>query len=239
MKRPKKKPARKRPKPKPVRNGQKMARTHGSSKYQHHNTPPAIGDLLHRFGFLALDPCSNRWSLLCAALNLCGKRKSDNGLEADWATLAVQSDGRSDEDGTRRGFVFVNPPYGRALLAWAAKVVREARRGVEVISLTAARHDTAWWRLLFGSASAVAYVRGRIRFYKRGKQQQPAFFPSALLYFGDNPERFCGTFSPIADCFIIERGRIARLHSRPMKVAKTTVTPLGRAALFGLREEEI
>jgi DNA N-6-adenine-methyltransferase (Dam) len=216
-----------------LHNGHKLQRTHGSSKYRHHNTPPSIVELLHRFGFLALDPCSNRWSMLRAAIALCGKRVSDDGLRADWiALLALAVKANSRTVRALIAFAFVNPPYGRETLVWAAKVVREARRGAEVITLTAARHDTAWWRLLFGQAAAVAYVRGRVRHYKRGKEQDASFFPSAILYFGAHPDRFCETFGTIADCFRIERGRIAVLRALPNEAPPSPTLGQGNGANY-------
>ncbi len=104
-------------------------------------------------GVIDLDPCACTsapgWTDARIALTA-----ADDGLARDWF-----------------GAVFMNPPYGREIHGWAAKVRAEvmARRARVVVSLVPARVDTGWWDLLtapgVGYWSAALLVRGRLRFH--------------------------------------------------------------------------
>ena len=96
--------------------------------------------------------------------------KRDDGLAADWG-------------GER---VWVNPPYGRGVGAWARKAAIEgAKPRTTVALLVAARTDTEWFlRYILGHAE-IRLVRGRIRFELAGVAQGPAPFPSMVAVFGE------------------------------------------------------
>ena len=94
----------------------------------------------------------------------------------DWETPA-------DWGGER---VWVNPPYGRGVGAWARKAAIEgAKPRTTVALLVAARTDTEWFlRYILGHAE-IRLVRGRIRFELAGVAQGPAPFPSMVAVFGE------------------------------------------------------
>ncbi len=121
-------------------------------------------------GSIELDPCSSSRTNpnVPAARHFTA---ADDGLAREWMA----------------GTVFLNPPYGRAIAAWVAKLLEECAAGRvrEAIALVPARTDTAWFRPLF--AWPVCYVRGRLKF---SGSPNAAPFPSALVYLGLHPARF-------------------------------------------------
>ena len=99
------------------------------------------------------------------------------------------------EDGLARpwssdkGIVYCNPPYGRELALWARKLVSEVKSGRvrEAALLVPARTDTsAFHTWIGGEASAIAFLKGRIRF--RGAPAG-APFPTLIAYYGINGGR--------------------------------------------------
>ncbi len=82
--------------------------------------------------------------------------------------------------------MWVNPPYGRGVGAWARKAAIEgAKPRTTVALLVAARTDTEWFlRYILGHAE-IRLVRGRIRFELAGVAQGPAPFPSMVAVFGE------------------------------------------------------
>jgi hypothetical protein len=163
-----------------------------SSAFPHWCTPPDVCALLHAFGNVALDPCSNAYSMVRAGVEL-----RRGGLHAmAWAERAPKL--HTDP----RAFAYVNSPYGAALPRWTARIVLEHREcGIEVVQLMPARIETRWFRAARDGASSIGIVRGRLRFWRRGKQRHPAFFPSALLYYGSRVREFERVFSSIADFY--------------------------------------
>lgn len=92
-----------------------------------------------------------------------------------------------------QGRVFLNPPYGDSLPAWADKVASEALNVTEAIVLVPARTETRWWHAI--PADVVCFFKGRLSFFNGATGQTgPAPFPSAALYIGDAPERFTAAF---------------------------------------------
>lgn len=149
-----------------------------TSKRDDWATPaPVVVAIRRAFGAIALDPCAARHSTVQARA-----RYFTRGLERPWPAA---------------GFVFVNPPYGKTMRAWADRCVAYARAGGEILLLVPARVDTVWWdRLTQDPAAAVAFVRGRLRFELPGASES-APFPSAFVYFGHRPERFAQLASQV------------------------------------------
>lgn len=151
---------------------------HGSSVDQTWNTPPEVIDpIVAAFGAITLDPCSNDRSIVPARLAWTLERDGDS-LVRIWPA---------------RGRIYVNPPYKRALPDWIRKVseVYAARRGqLEIIMLVPARTDSRWWHAAIDGGALVGFWRGRIRFLGARGSRYGALFPSALLYWGERPERF-------------------------------------------------
>jgi hypothetical protein len=155
---------------------------HFSSETVEHYTPSRIIDLaLQVMGRIDLDPCSNSKE----RPNVPASEhytSADNGLDRAWC-----------------GSVYMNPPYGREIGAWVEKLCSEFVAGnvTEAIALVPARVDTAWWDKLTSAARSyplVCFVRGRLTFINNA---DPAPFPSALIYLGDNRIEFYSVFSTI------------------------------------------
>ena len=137
-----------------------------SSESMEWHTPPEIwrpvlsGLGRERFD---LDPCSpSRDGPIPATIRYTRRH---NGLDLPWG-----------------GVVWCNPPYGRALSAWADKAADEARQGASIILLVPARTDTRWWHTLIRAGGRPEFLQGRIRFLcPGGIPDNPAPFPSALV----------------------------------------------------------
>jgi phage N-6-adenine-methyltransferase len=125
-------------------------------------TPPTLIDALGPFD---LDPCSP------------GERRP-------WDTAAKHYS--IEDDGLRQpweGRVWLNPPYSD-MRRWLAKLA-DHDHGTALIF---ARTETAlWFDLVWGRASAVLFLRGRVSFHyvngKRAKANSGA--PSALIAYGE------------------------------------------------------
>lgn len=125
-------------------------------------TPKPIID---RLGPFDLDPCScNPQPWPCAAVNW-----TENGLIRPWL-----------------GHVWLNPPYGRELRAWLERMAQHNNG----IALVFARTDTqAFHRAVFGYASSILFIEGRIRFFLPSGELHPSKWssggPSVLIGYGE------------------------------------------------------
>ena len=133
-----------------------------TSTHQAWETPATLLDALASiFGRFDLDPaaCRKSRSHVRARVNFTHE---DDGLTLPW-----------------HGVVFLNPPYGRTLGLWVAKVRREVEDGLAwtVVALLPARPDTTYWHEHVAGRAVVYFLRGRLRF-SDGEQSAP--FPSVL-----------------------------------------------------------
>lgn len=152
-------------------------------------TPPAVLDAVRRMGPIILDPCSNPWSTVGAAVAWDGANETVDGLLRWWSDAG-------------EGIVFCNPPYGRGCMPrWADKVVAEARRGCEIVMLVKGDFSTDWWDALREEAAAIGYWRGRISFL--GGAHGSGNFASALIYLGQRPHLFAHAFGDRADVRVL------------------------------------
>lgn len=138
-----------------------------SSTHQDWGTPQYLFNFLNkRFGF-ELDPCANDYNHKCDTYFT----EQENGLEREWTF--VES-------------AFVNSPYNREVAKWIKKSYHEAKRGMVVVCLIAARTDTKWWHEYCMKATEIWLVKGRLHFTKQNgavSQTSPAPFPSAVIVF--------------------------------------------------------
>ncbi len=133
--------------------------------------------ILKELGKFDLDPCASVKQPWRTARKMINKNTNTHG-PVKWI-------------GNR---VFLNPPYGRAVVDWMRLMAINANG----IALIAARVDTDWFqRFVFGNAHSVLFLKGRIVFYtpegkkativiKKGKNKgkrvvAAAGFPSALV----------------------------------------------------------
>lgn len=152
-----------------------------SSANPNWETPDSFLDVVRQMGPIGLDPCTTPANPVGAAQFFhpvpceCDCGATGDGLALPW---------------TDRGLVFANPPYGRGLGAWSAKMRDEAKRGAEIIGLLPARTDTKWWAAIT-TADAICFWRGRLKF-KGAPSAAP--FPSAVPYWGVCPNKFRRVF---------------------------------------------
>lgn len=105
--------------------------------------------------------------------------KSQNGLLADW-------------EGKR---VWLNPPYGKDAWPFFKKMVERKTGGG--IALVFARTDTSLWQeLIFPHATAILFLRGRLRFCRQdGTPGETATAPSALVAYSNDDAALLATLS--------------------------------------------
>lgn len=123
-------------------------------------TPP---ELVKKLGEFDLDPCSPiNPPFVHAKTNYTIE---DNGLEKEWF-----------------GRVFCNPPYGKDLHFWLEKLKTHGN-GIAIIF---ARTETnCFFENVWNSASALLFVKGRIKFYHvSGKQGGTPGSPSVFVAYG-------------------------------------------------------
>lgn len=115
-------------------------------------TPQDLFDALDaRYGF-TVDVCANDGNAKCARYYTA----DDDGLSKSWEGEVA----------------WCNPPYGRAIAAWARKCAEESRRA-RVVMLCAARPDTRWFAEHVAPHARVAFVVGRLRFERGGRRSTP------------------------------------------------------------------
>lgn len=139
-----------------------------SSKRQDWATPKAFFDALNEEFRFDLDVCASAENAKCSDYYT----EADDCLTKDW--------------GGRR--CFMNPPYGRAIGKFVEKARSEAEQnGALVVCLIPARTDTSYWHdHIFGHASDVRFIRGRLKF---GDGKNSAPFPSAVVVFDGMSKR--------------------------------------------------
>lgn len=131
-------------------------------------TPPDIIIELARElgGEFDLDPaCPPAMPWRTARRMIC---RPEDGLSAEWGGGNVR--------------VWLNPPYGLETARWIARLAAHGNG----VALVFARTDTRWWHeSVFGRASALLFLRGRLRFRRPdGREEQAAPAPSALVAYG-------------------------------------------------------
>jgi hypothetical protein len=163
-------------------------RNNADSLSQHWCTPPKYVSAIRRFfsGPVALDPCSNRHSIVKAAVEY--SLPDADGLSASWDFPSI----------------FVNPPYGSdrtrgtTIRDWLRKCAEaHVKHGAEVLALVPVATNTRHWKqYVFGCASAVAFLYDtRLRFLVDGKDGgKGAPMSCAMIYWGPHYDRFEKTF---------------------------------------------
>lgn len=107
--------------------------------------------------------------------------KDDNGLAHEW-----------------HGNVWMNPPYAQPLIAqFCEKVVEEfeAGRVTAAIVLVNNATETRWFQGMTGSATAISYPAGRIRFIDpNGAPSGAPLQGQSFIYFGNESQTFLHVF---------------------------------------------
>ena len=191
----KKKPAKK-PEPEAKKKPRQL-----EAKELNWQTPPRVVDPIRGFcgGQIALDPCTE-------ASNHLGARYlytvTDDGLLHDWSPTPEQQAEAVYLD--MPWVVFVNPPYGKFIHPWLAKIREQARAGVTMLVLLQAnRYEQAYLTDVLKEASAICYIRKRVGFLdpKTGQKKNANMGASVLWGFNVDLARFDAAFRELGACF--------------------------------------
>ncbi len=138
----------------------------GSHPRQRVLTPNYVLDPVRRdLGRIQLDPCT----------------EPDNPVGADRFFTPPQDGLMESWDS---GAVFVNPPYGKSREPWVLRCIDEGQwRGRRIVLMIPAHTDTKIFQLALSSATAVCFIRGRVKFgvLRPNRRQEAASHPSALI----------------------------------------------------------
>ena len=180
-------------------------RKNAESLSQHWCTPPAYVNAIRSFfsGTIALDPCSNRHSMVKAEVEYC--LPEVDGLVASWNYPTI----------------FVNPPYGRdrergtTIRDWLRRCAEaKSQYDAEVLALVPVATNTRHWKqYVFGAATAVAFLYDtRLRFLVNGKSGgKGAPMSCAMVYWGSDYRRFEEVFLRFGA--VVE---LRHLHGKPV-----------------------
>jgi phage N-6-adenine-methyltransferase len=105
-----------------------------------------------------------------------------NGLAQEWRARSV----------------WLNPPYGRLLMAsFVAKLLDELKAGhvASAILLTHSFTDMTWWQSAYARADAVCFPRGRIRFVSPEGVPAASAWGHTFFYYGPDRNKFVKRFS--------------------------------------------
>lgn len=138
-------------------------------------TPPEVLEKVRScVGWIGLDPCSNRRSIVGATVEW-----REGGLDRPWGGL---------------GPVYMNPPYGRPIGRWTERAASESVWGTEVIGLLPVRTDCGWWHRDVARCRLICFWARRIKFLGA---RSGAPFPSAVCLWGSPrmARRFAASFA--------------------------------------------
>jgi hypothetical protein len=152
-------------------------------------TPQKYVDAVKRVfgGRIALDPCSNQWSLVGAETQYC--LPEHDGLRESWDFPTI----------------YVNPPYGAdkergtTIKHWLYKCAQAHKHyGAEVLALVPVATNTRHWKeYVWGRATAVCFLYDtRLRFLVEGKDEgKGAPMSCAMIYWNKNIDKFLEVFT--------------------------------------------
>jgi len=136
-----------------------------SSKKMDWRTPPEVFEFFNKQYRFDLDAASTSENALC-------ENHLTDAFNEKWSGQTV----------------WLNPPYGRDIGKWLAKAREEAGKGRTVACLIFARTDTLWWHEHCARATAIYFIKGRIKFLDSdGKAKNSATAPSCLVVFTRYP----------------------------------------------------
>ena len=131
-------------------------------------------------GSIDLDPASND-----IAQKVVKARKyytaETNGLDKTWT-----------------GNVWMNPPYASDLIGkFVDKMVSERKNYDQAVILVNNATETEWFNRLISIADAVCFPKSRVKFYMPDGKTGAPLQGQAVLYIGDNSEKFFEAFRKI------------------------------------------
>ena len=138
----------------------------GGHEAQRQLTPPYVLEPVRAAlgGCIGLDPCTEPDNPTNA---LSYFTADDDGLSHVWHPSRI----------------YVNPPYSKAREPWVLRCIKAGAEGKRVVLLMPAHTDTRIWHQAMTSASAVCFIKGRVKFgvLRANRRQEAASHPSALI----------------------------------------------------------
>ncbi len=189
-------------------------RSNAESVSQHWCTPPKYVNVIRDFfgGEIALDPCSNEYSIVAASIEY--RLPHRDGLIEPWDAPTI----------------FVNPPYGRdrnrgtGIKDWLRKCSEaRTRHNSEVLALVPVATNTRHWKdFVFGAADGVAFLYDtRLRFLENGQDAgKGAPMSCAMVYWGTRYSEFEAAFLPFGAVVSLRH-----LHDKPVGGEKCLKDP--------------
>ena len=157
-----------------------VARNSGENEWY---TPPEFIEAAKVvLGTIDLDPASSLLANRVVGANVIFT-KDDNGLTKPWS-----------------GNVWMNPPYAQPLCARFCERVSDAYDNGEISSaivLVNNATETQWFQRMLGSAKAVCFPKGRIRFLDPDGKPGAPLQGQAIVYFGESGDMFRQTFGQV------------------------------------------
>ena len=147
------------------------------------NTPASVLCVVRRFDAIRLDPCSNRHSIVKAAVEWFGPPDGVDGLRTPWKGVGGP------------GVVFANAPWCE-MDRWGTKAAYEwAVNSVESILWSHFDPSADWCQSLLRYCTAAALWSGRVNHPCGGVlDKNGSKFPNAAWYFGPRLKHFKNVF---------------------------------------------
>ena len=161
------------------------AKTRNNGRYNGNGrrweTPPEVFDALHECYSFTIDACAESHT---------AKVSRFFAEPGPWAGSAgcLAVDGLAQDWRGER--VWMNPPYGAEVYAWARKARLEVTEGgcPLVVGLLPASTDLAWWHEdVLPFVRTVHWYKGRVRFLTGGPYRASGFFPSVAVAWEARP----------------------------------------------------
>jgi site-specific DNA-methyltransferase (adenine-specific) len=151
---------------------------------QHWNTPEWILDAVRKTfrGPIDLDPCDNEFSVTKPTVSF--RLPDTDGLKANWGEVSHRIGKRIN--------VFCNPPFGRSedgtsVADWVKKCREQMTYPTInsiILLLPASTETTFWHEHIWPTATAIAFLQGRVSFLLNGKMGGASTKGTALVYWG-------------------------------------------------------
>lgn len=208
---------------------------HTSSKSNLWQTPNYFLEECRKVGPIAFDPATSitnptkamyfatRQGVFQQMPRSSKKVASGTGLSADWVDFYLRACGQLPPDITP--IIFSNFPYGTAIMRFVLKLAqmrqRHGRESPPMLSITAVRSETEWFRTMWSTATHCLFwgspsLGSRVRFVhpRRVKNKNSMGAPSAVFFWGEEgspaEQRFVKTFEPHGLLLPCKHGRLPK-----------------------------